>query len=93
MFNIIKIVFIFYIWLFSSWIIAQDMNFKVSYQIYENDQLLTFFGLYDTDDQLVDDISIEQLGIEFNSKIARPNTLSKFSSDIYGTSYLFLVDT
>ena len=63
MFNLIKIVFIFYIWLFSSWIIAQDMNFKVSYQIYENDQLLTFFGLYDTDDQLVDDISIEQLGI------------------------------
>jgi len=93
MFNIIKIVIIFYLGLSTSWIIAQDMNFKVSYQIYENDQLLTFFGLYDNDDQLVDDISLEQLGIEFNSKIARPNSLSKFSSDIYGTSYLFLVDT
>ncbi len=73
--------------------LAQDVNLRVPYQIYENEQLLTFFGLYDQDENLIEDVALEQIAIEFNTKIARPNSLTKFSSEIYGTSYVFLIDT
>jgi hypothetical protein len=65
---------------------------KIQHQILENQNLKTFFGVYDEAGQLLEDISINDIFIQYDSRNGRVDSLNKFSSERFGTAYLFMID-
>ena len=69
-----------------------EEKIQIQHQVLENYQLRTFFGFYDSDNQLIDDIEQENIYIKYGNRSGRVSDLSKFSSERFGTAYLFLID-
>ena len=69
-----------------------EEKIQIQHQVLENYQLRTFFGFYDSDNQLINDIDQENIYIKYGNRSGRVSDLSKFSSERFGTAYLFLID-
>ena len=69
-----------------------EERIQIQHQVLENYQLRTFFGFYDSDNQLINDIDQENIYIKYGNRSGRVSDLSKFSSERFGTAYLFLID-
>ena len=70
---------------------AQD-ELKIHHQVLESRNLKTFFGVYDKNGLLVDGITADDVYVQYDSHNGRVESLNKFSSERFGTAYLFMID-
>ena len=71
---------------------AAQVELKIHHQVLESRNLKTFFGVYDKNGLLVDDITPDDIYVQYDSHNGRVESLNKFSSERFGTAYLFMID-
>ncbi len=71
---------------------AAQTELKIHHQVLESRNLKTFFGVYDKNGLLVDDITPDDIYVQYDSHNGRVESLNKFSSERFGTAYLFMID-
>ena len=73
-------------------LLASEITINIEHQVLENRTLHTFFGAFDENTNLIQDIALEDIIVKYGDRYGDVRSLKKFESARFGTAYTFMID-